>query len=48
MEVMAHDGNCRSKYETGCNADEDALAEDELVELGTEACEHHGDNQERV
>lgn len=35
------------KNEAGGNAKKDSLAEKELVELGTKAGEHHGDDEQK-
>lgn len=45
-EVVTDDREGRGKDETTGDAEEDALAEEELVELSTKASEHHGDHKQ--
>jgi hypothetical protein len=44
---MANDGESWGKNETGGHAKEDSLAEQELIEFGTQASEHHSEDEEK-
>ena len=46
-EVMTDNREGRCKNEAGGNAKKDSLAEEELVELSTEAGEHHSDDEQK-